>query len=113
MSGADHARWAAEALFDVGATVDGLEGLAPPPSWASERERPTLTEGATEEERAARALLTRVAEPAEPRLGAAVERLGPGEVVRRLRGDGLEVPGAGAMRVRLVGLDGAAELEAA
>jgi DNA processing protein len=67
----------------------------------------------SEQERGARALLTRVAEPAEPRLGSAVERLGPVEVVQRLRGGGLDVPGAGAMRVRLVGLDGAAEVESA
>jgi DNA processing protein len=66
-----------------------------------------------EEERSARALLTRVAEPAEPRLGRAVERLGPVEVVERLREGGLDVPGSGAMRVRLVDLDGTAELAAA
>jgi DNA processing protein len=66
-----------------------------------------------DEERVARALLTRVAEPAEPRLGVALERLGAVEAVQRLRGGGLEVPGAAAMRVRLVGLDGAAEVEAA
>jgi DNA processing protein len=78
--------------------------------WAA----PTLfAPASTDEERAARALLTGVAEPAEPKLGAAVERLGAADVVQRLRSGGLNVPGAAAMRVRMVGRDGTAELEVA
>jgi DNA processing protein len=82
------ADWAAEALFAIPGRV------------------------ADAEERAARALLTRVAEPAEAPVGAAVARLGAVEVVARLRAGALNVPGAEAMRIRMEGLDGRVELDA-
>jgi DNA processing protein len=65
------------------------------------------------EERAARALLARIAEPAEPRFGVLLDALGAVEVVAAIRAGRTEIPGAAAMRVRLAGLDGHAELEAA
>jgi DNA processing protein len=66
-----------------------------------------------EEERAARALLSRVAEPADPRLGVLLEAVGAVEVVAAIRAGRAGIPGATAMRVRLDGLDGRVELEAA
>lgn len=65
---------------------------------------------AAAEERAARAVLARVAEPAEPELGAALDGDGPVAVVDRLRAGDLDVPGALPMRARLADADGVEEL---
>ncbi|MGQ0844568.1 MAG: DNA-processing protein DprA [Sporichthyaceae bacterium] len=64
------------------------------------------------EERAARATLMRIAEPAQPRLGAALARHGAIAVLERIRDGRLNVPDLAAMRTRLAGLDPLAELEA-
>ncbi len=56
-------------------------------------------------DRAARALLMRIADPAQPRLGAAVARLGAVEVIERIRTGRADLPGATAMRIRLQGVD--------
>lgn len=66
-----------------------------------------------QEEREARALLTRIAEPDEPALGGLVARIGAVEVIHVLQSGKAEVPGAAAMRVRLAGAGGAAELAGA
>jgi DNA processing protein len=57
--------------------------------------------------------LTLVAEPAEPGLGSALERYEASALVSALRTGGLSVPGAAAMRVRLLGRDGAREIDLA
>jgi DNA processing protein len=64
-------------------------------------------------EREARAVLTRIAEPAERALGALVGRIGAADVVAAIRGGHAETPGCAAMRIRLVGVEGVAELAAA
>ncbi len=103
--------WAAQALFSVAADDHAGGRAVPAPdaadAWA---ERPRLL--VSDEERAARALLIRVIEPAEVPWGAAIQRFGAAGVVERVRGGALELPGAAAMRVRMDGLDGATELAA-
>lgn len=64
------------------------------------------------EERAARALLMRIAEPAQPRIGAAVDRHGAVGVLERIRSGRANLPDAAAMRVRMTGLDPLEELAA-
>jgi DNA processing protein len=114
MSTTDGRGWAADTLF--GAAADPM-GAGRAPTGASSTHRasagPAGSIGVGDAERAARALLSRVAEPAEPRLGAAMQQWGPVEVVARLREGALEVPGAAAMRARMVGLDGTGVLETA
>jgi DNA processing protein len=79
------------------------------PGEAESRVEP---EGAADErEREARALLARIAEPADPRLGELLDDLGPVEVLAGLAAGALRIPGAAAMRARLEDADGAAELE--
>lgn len=70
----------------------------------------------TEEERCARAALTRIAEPGDARMGRLLREPGPVEVLRLLR-EGAELPGTGeraaeGYRVRLEGLDPQADLAA-
>lgn len=64
------------------------------------------------EERAARALLMRVAEPAQVPLGKALTRYGAAAVVERIRSGRANLPQAAAMRARMAGLDPLDELEA-
>lgn len=64
------------------------------------------------EERAARALLMRVAEPAQVALGKALAKHGAVGVVERIRSGRANLPQAAAMRVRMSGLDPLDELEA-
>lgn len=64
------------------------------------------------EERAARALLMRIAEPAQPRIGAAVDRWGAAGVLDRIRTGRANLPDAAAMRTRMFGLDPLEELAA-
>lgn len=62
-------------------------------------------------DRAARALLLRIAEPAQVTLGAAVGRLGAAEVVERIRTRRIQLPAAEAMRVRMADVDPLTDLE--
>ena len=64
-------------------------------------------------EREARAVLTRIAEPAEPGLGALVGRVGAAAAVAAIRSGQAQTPGCAAMRIRLAGVEGVAELAAA
>lgn len=68
---------------------------------------------ATAEDRVARALLMRVAEPANAAVGAAVARCGAAEVVERVRTRRIKLPGSEAMRIRMTGVDPFADLETA
>ncbi|MGQ0625889.1 MAG: DNA-processing protein DprA [Sporichthyaceae bacterium] len=64
----------------------------------------------SEEERGARALLARIAEPGEPKLGAVLARWGAVEVLERIAAGSVEVPGSAQLRIRLQGSSGAQEL---
>ncbi|MGQ0631736.1 MAG: DNA-processing protein DprA [Sporichthyaceae bacterium] len=61
-------------------------------------------------ERGSRAVLARIAEPGEPRLGALLDRLGAVETLARIAAGTAEVTGAAAMRIKLDGVSGAEEL---
>ena len=74
---------------------------------------PLPDETAKAEDRVARALLLRVAEPAHAAVGAAVARLGAAEVVERVRTRQIKLPGGEAMRIRMTGVDPFADLETA
>jgi DNA processing protein len=64
-------------------------------------------------ERVARAVLTRIAEPADRSLGTLLGRIGAHRTVELIREGRAEIPGTAAMRIRSSGVDGAAELSAA
>lgn len=64
------------------------------------------------EDRAARALLMRVAEPAQVAIGRALGRYGAVGVVERIRAGRANLPQAAAMRARMAGRDPLDELEA-
>lgn len=66
--------------------------------------------GVGDDERAARAVLSRIAEPADVRIGVLLEEEGAAAVVAGIAEGDLPVPGSTAMRRRLAETDGAAEL---
>ncbi len=64
---------------------------------------------AVDPERLAVALLIRIAEPGDAKVGEALERLGPQDLVAAIRSGGGGIPHGRAMRLRLELVDGAAE----
>ncbi|MBA3744428.1 MAG: DNA-protecting protein DprA, partial [Sporichthya sp.] len=66
--------------------------------------------GLNDAARSALALLMAVAEPGDPRVGAALDRWGARDLIDRVREGGGGFPGARAMRLRLEAVSGAEQL---
>lgn len=64
-------------------------------------------------EKRALATLLRIVEPGDDKVGAALDRLGPAELLEAVRAGDPGLPGGRGMRLRLAGVDPDAELEAA